>query len=57
VITVLLLLGQVLELRAREHTSGAIAALLGLVPTTACRIAAAGEQEVALDAVQVGDHL
>jgi len=58
VITVLVLLGQVLELRARERTSGAIKALLDLAPTTARRIAASGaDEEVALDQVQVGDHL
>ncbi len=57
-ITVLALLGQVLELRAREHTSGAIRALLDLAPKTARRIAADGaETEVALDDVLVGDRL
>jgi Cu+-exporting ATPase len=58
VITVLVLLGQVLELRARERTSGAIRALLGLQPKTAIRVNADGrEDEVALDAVAVGDSL
>ncbi|MEJ1967458.1 MAG: heavy metal translocating P-type ATPase [Rhizomicrobium sp.] len=58
VITVLVLLGQVLELRAREHTSGAIRALLDLAPQTARRIKANGDDEdVALDAVAVGDRL
>ncbi|WP_375415493.1 heavy metal translocating P-type ATPase [uncultured Bradyrhizobium sp.] len=57
VITVLVLLGQVLELRAREKTSGAIRALLGLAPKTARRIAAHGDEDVALDAVMVGDLL
>lgn len=58
VITVLVLLGQVLELRARESTSGAIRALLDLAPKTARRIAPDGsEEEVALDSVQVGDRL
>lgn len=58
VITVLVLLGQVLELRAREKTSGAIRALLNLAPKTARRIGADGsEEEVALDAVAVGDRL
>jgi len=58
VITVLVLLGQVLELRARERTSGAIRALLNLAPRTARRIAADGsEEEVALDLVAVGDRL
>jgi Cu+-exporting ATPase len=58
VITVLVLLGQVLELRARESTSGAIRALLDLAPKTARKILPDGtEQEVQLDAVQVGDRL
>ena len=58
VITVLVLLGQVLELRARERTSGAIKALLNLAPKTARRIAADGsDEEVTLDLVKVGDLL
>jgi Cu+-exporting ATPase len=58
VITVLVLLGQVLELRAREATGGAIRALLDLAPKTARRIGAdEGEEEIALDAVAVGDRL
>jgi Cu+-exporting ATPase len=58
VITVLVLLGQVLELRAREATSGAIRALLDLAPKIAKRIEADGaEEEVPLDQVRVGDHL
>jgi Cu+-exporting ATPase len=58
VITVLVLLGQVLELRAREQTSGAIRALLDLAPKTARRIGAHGkEEEVSLDSVAVGDLL
>ncbi len=58
VITVLVLLGQVLELRARESTSGAIRALLDLAPKTARRLKAdGGEEEIALDAVEVGDRL
>ena len=58
VITVLVLLGQVLELRARETTSGAIRALLDLAPKTARRIRSDGsEEEVQLDQVQVGDQL
>ena len=57
VITVLVLLGQVLELRARDKTSGAIRALLGLAPKTARRITAHGDQDVALDAIAVGDRL
>ncbi len=58
VITVLVLLGQVLELRAREQTSGAIKALLNLAPKTARRIREDGtDEEVTLDLIQVGDHL
>jgi len=58
VITVLVLLGQVLELRAREQTSGAIRALLDLAPKTARHIRTDGqEEEVALDAIVVGDPL
>jgi Cu+-exporting ATPase len=58
VITVLVLLGQVLELRAREATGGAIRALLNLAPKFARRIRAdGGEEEIALEAVQVGDRL
>jgi Cu+-exporting ATPase len=58
VITVLVLLGQVLELRAREQTGGAIRALLKLAPKTAHRLKAGGDdEEVALDLIQVGDRL
>jgi Cu+-exporting ATPase len=58
VITTLVLLGQVLELRARSETSGAIRALLGLAPKLARRIGDDGtEEDVALDRVQVGDRL
>ncbi|MGD9961461.1 heavy metal translocating P-type ATPase [Nocardioides sp.] len=58
VITVLVLLGQVLELRAREQTSGAIRALLDLTPKLAQRITAdGGEEEVSLDLVQIGDRV
>src|SRR6266545_6632421 len=58
VITVLVLLGQVLELRAREATSGAIKALLDLAPKIARRVKDDGsDEEVALDAVHVGDRL
>ena len=58
VITVLVLLGQVLELRAREQTSGAIKALLDLTPKTARRIGVDGqEDEVSLDEVQIGDRI
>ena len=58
VITVLALMGQVLELRAREHTSGAIKALLNLAPRTARRLRDDGtDEDVALALVQVGDRL
>jgi Cu+-exporting ATPase len=58
VITVLVLLGQVLELRARSQTSGAIQALLGLAPKTARRIAASGsEVDVPVNEIAVGDLL
>ena len=58
VITVLVLLGQVLELRAREATSGAIKALLDLAPKTARRIRADGtDEEVQITVLQVGDRL
>ena len=57
-ITVLVLLGQVLELRARSRTSGAIRALLGLAPTTARVLRADGrEEDVPLAEVVVGDRL
>src|SRR5438876_10157003 len=58
VIAVLVLLGEVLQLRARENTSGAIRALLMLAPRTAVRIRPAGRYEgVPLDRVQRGDRL
>jgi Cu+-exporting ATPase len=58
VIVVLVLLGQVLELRARSRTSAAIRNLLGLAPKTARRIDADGvEHDVPLDVVAVGDRL
>ncbi|GFZ94110.1 copper-translocating P-type ATPase [Sphingobium fuliginis] len=58
VITVLVLLGQLLELRARERTSGAIKALLNLAPRTARRLRGDGsDEEVSLDQVVVGDRL
>jgi Cu+-exporting ATPase len=58
VITVLVLVGQVLELRARAATSGAIRALLDLAPKTARRVDdSGGEEDVPLDTVQVGDRL
>jgi Cu+-exporting ATPase len=57
-ITTLVLLGQVLELRARSQTGAAIKALLGLAPKTARRILGdGGEADVPLDQVQVGDRL
>jgi heavy metal translocating P-type ATPase len=58
VITTLVLLGQVLELRAREQTSGAIKALLDLSPKTARRVREDGtDEEITLDLVQIGDRL
>ena len=58
VITVLVLIGQILELRAREQTSGAIRALLDLAPKTARRVRADGvDEDVSLDQVVVGDSL
>jgi Cu+-exporting ATPase len=58
VITVLVLLGQVLELRARERTSGAIRALLDLSPKIGRRVTSSGgDEEVSLEMVQVGDRL
>jgi len=58
VVTVLVLLGQVLELRAREKTGGAIRALLKLAPKTARRLRADGtDEEVSLDQVHAGDRL
>ena len=58
VVTVLILLGQVLELKARGQTSGAIKRLLGLAPKTARRVKAdKTEEDVPLDQVRVGDLL
>jgi Cu+-exporting ATPase len=58
VITVLVLLGQVLELRARSQTSSAIKALLNLAPPTARRLGSGShEEDVPLEAVEVGDRL
>ncbi|TDI19894.1 MAG: copper-translocating P-type ATPase, partial [Acidobacteria bacterium] len=58
VIITLVLLGQVLELRARSQTGAAIRALLGLTPKTARRVDEDGsEEDVALDSVRVGDRL
>ncbi|HMO84931.1 MAG TPA: HAD-IC family P-type ATPase, partial [Lacipirellulaceae bacterium] len=58
VIVALVLLGQVLELRARSQTGAAIRALLGLAPQTAIRVATGGtDEEIPLDHVHVGDLL
>jgi len=57
VITVLVLLGQVLELQARARTSGAIRALLGLTPKTARRVTDHGDEDVAIEMIAVGDLL
>jgi P-type Cu+ transporter len=58
IIVVLVLVGQVLELRARDATGGAIKALLGLAPRTAMRLGADGKDaEVAIDQIAVGDAL
>jgi Cu+-exporting ATPase len=58
VIVTLVLLGQVLELRARSQTGAAIKALLGLTPKTARRVLESGEEEdVPIEAIQAGDRL
>src|SRR5205814_1089131 len=58
VVTVLILLGQVLELKARSQTSGAIKRLLGLAPKTARRVnPAGGETDVPLELIRAGDTL
>ena len=57
VIIVLVLLGQVLELRARSRTGSAIKALLNLAPPTARQVATGGDHKVPLDQVKVGDWL
>jgi len=58
VITILVLLGQVLELRARDQTGGALRALLNLAPKTARRLRDGGDdEEIPLDAVELGDRL
>jgi Cu+-exporting ATPase len=57
VIVTLVLLGQVLELRARQQTGGAIRELMQLAPETAHRITDDGEEEVALKAIHKGDRL
>jgi Cu+-exporting ATPase len=57
VIVTLVLLGQVLELRARSRTSGAVKALLGLAPKTARRVTPNGDEEVDIDSLRVGDRV
>ena len=57
VIIVLVLLGQVIELRARSRTGSAIKALLNLAPPTARQVVSGGDHEVPLDQVKVGDWL
>jgi Cu+-exporting ATPase len=58
VITILVLLGQMLELRSRQRAGAAIRELLQLAPAIACRVVAGGhDEEVPLSAVHVGDHL
>lgn len=57
VITVLVLLGQVLELQAREQTGGAIRALLDLAPKTARRVRDGVDEDIDLEMVVVGDRL
>jgi Cu+-exporting ATPase len=57
VITALVLLGQVLEIRARSQTSRALKGLLGLAPATARRLTASGDEEIPLAHVHAGDQL
>jgi Cu+-exporting ATPase len=57
VIITLVLLGQVLELRARSQTSGALRALLALAPKTARRVTSGGDEDVGVDALRVGDEV
>ncbi|QIE56466.1 heavy metal translocating P-type ATPase [Pikeienuella piscinae] len=57
VIVILVLVGQVMELNAREKTGDAIRALLDLAPKTARRVTDAGDEDVALDEVKVGERL
>ena len=57
VVVTLVLVGQVLELRARATTGNAVRALLDLAPKTARRIGPDGEEDIDLDAVLVGDRL
>jgi Cu+-exporting ATPase len=54
---ILVLIGQILELAARERTGDAIRALMNLAPKTARRVTEAGEQDVLLEEIQVGDRL
>ncbi len=56
-VTVLVLLGQVLELRARSRTGSAIKALLNLAPPTARQVQPGGDREIPLDQVKIGDRL
>lgn len=57
VIIVLTLLGQMLELKARERTSGAIKALLNLAPKTAMCVTKNGDEEIEISCIKKGDHL
>ena len=57
VITTLIFLGQVLEVKARKNTSGAISSLLKLIPTAAHRITKGGEEEIDIAQIRVGDLL
>jgi len=57
VITTLVLLGQVLELRARSQTSSALKSLLGLAPRTARLVDAGDERDIAVDQIQIGNIL
>lgn len=57
VIIVLVLLGQILEIKARKNTSNAIQALIKLTPTIAHRLTKNGEEEIAIEQIQVGDLL
>ncbi|HEY8087289.1 MAG TPA: heavy metal translocating P-type ATPase, partial [Polyangiaceae bacterium] len=57
VIVTLVLLGQVLELRARSQTGSALRALLGLAPKTARRVTGSGDEDVTVDALRIGDRV
>ncbi len=57
VITLLILLGQILEIKARKNTSNAIEALIKLTPTIAHRITQNGEEEISVDQIKIGDLL